>query len=150
MESLYIIRDAACANLDKIAEIVEREQCIPRQLLEEIDTLTHMLKSIETTLAMAESGYSGGDGYSGRHSYDSSMSMDGGSYDGGYSGRRGRSARTGRFVSRDGGMSGRRGYSRDGGDIMQELDDIMRNTSDNNMKQRLSALKQKMGNGDSQ
>lgn len=155
MEALYIIRDGLCKNLEEIAEAVEQEGCVPARLTAELDKLTHSLKSIEATLAMYESGYSRDDGYSGRHSYGGS-SMDGGSsggsYGRGYSERRGRSRTTGRFVSRESGYSGRRGYSRDGGeqDITQEIDNIMRDTSDNNVKQRLNSLKQKMMGGNEQ
>ena len=64
-----------------------------------LDRLTHMLKSIKTTMAMmdAESGeYSGND----RYSYDNGRNNGGMSGRRYYSGARGRSQRTGRYVSR--------------------------------------------------
>lgn len=153
MESLYVIKEAACDRLHDIADEIRDKGGLPDNCIELTDKLTHIIKSTMSALDMYESGYSENDGYSERRSYDggSSMSM-GGSYGnangGGYSERRGRSRVTGRFVSRDSGYSGRRGrYSMDDGEagLMTELDAIMRDTNDNAVKQRIGELKKRMG-----
>lgn len=148
MKCLHEIEDAVCDRLQEIADEIGEKGRLPDNCIEMTDYLTHTLKSIVTVCAMYESGYSEDGGYSGRGSYGNGSSMDGGSYADGYSGRRGRSRTTGRFVSRDSSYSGRRGYSRDDGgqSVIGEIDEIMRNTSDNAVKQRLEALKQRMNN----
>lgn len=152
MESLYDIKDALCARLDEIADEIQQKGGLPDNCIEMTDLLTHSLKSVVTTLAMYEGGYSeDGGGYSGRHSYGNMSMSDGGD---GYSGRRGRSRTTGRFVSRDGGngggMSGRRGrYSMDEAEsgMMSEIDAIIHDTNDGAVRQRLTELKKRMGGG---
>ena len=148
MESLYVIQDAVLDRLHDIADNIRESGDLHDSCIEMTDALTHTLKSVTTTIAMF-GGYSRDSGYSGNNSYGGS-SMEGG----GYSERRGRSPITGRFVSRDGhpGYSGRPRYSRDSGeqDLMQELDQIMRDTSDNAVKQRIHSLKTKMQNGSGQ
>lgn len=95
--------------------------------VEYLDKLTHMLKSIKTTMAMmdSESGeYSGYEGGNSRYS----------GYDGGgnsgrrYSGARGRSRRTGRYVSRMGRQSGDE-------QMVSELRDLMENAPDDRTRQ---------------
>lgn len=80
MESLRIIRDLLCDEIDKIAQAgkigSERE-------LDQIDKITHALKSIDAVMREEYSGYSE------RWSY-----------------ARGRDGRTGRYMSRDDGMGG--------------------------------------------
>lgn len=91
--------------------------------VEYLDKLTHMLKSIKTTMAMmdAESGeYSGNDRYSG---------YDGGNSGRRYSGARGRSQRTGRYVSR----MGRRASGDE--QMVSELRDLMENAPDDRTRQ---------------
>lgn len=75
--------------------------------LDYVDKLTHALKSIKTTMAMMEA-------------------EDGGSYyDGGYRSMRGGSYARGRGYSRRMGRYPRNGYSRDGGEMVDELRDLM-------------------------
>lgn len=152
MDFLYDIKDLLCDRLCEVAEESVKRERIPDNQIELVDYLTHSLKSVVTTIAMCEGGYSEDGGYSGRRSYDgnSGTSMDGGSYGNGYSERRGRSRMTGRFVSRDGGYSGRGRYSRDGGgqDVVKKIEQIMRDTPDNNTKKRLSELKEQMSGGE--
>lgn len=157
MESLYDIKDALCERLDEIADEIQKKGGLPDNCIEMTDLLTHSLKSVVTTIAMCEGGYSeDGGGYSGRNSYGNASMSDGSSYGGGdgYSGRRGRSRTTGRFVSRDGGngggMSGRRGrYSMDDAEsgMMSEIDAIIHDTNDGAVRQRLTELKKRMGGG---
>lgn len=100
MRSMEDIRDMLCDELDNIAEQGE----ITTTSLDFIDKLTHSIKSIDTIMAMEESGYSNERGYS--------------RYDDGYS-RRGSYARGRRGnVKRD--SMGR--YSRNDGRIMDEGD----------------------------
>ena len=69
MRSMEDLRDMLCEELDNITEQGE----ITTGSLEIIDKLTHSIKSIDTIMAMEESGYSGNyrydDGYSRRGSY---------------------------------------------------------------------------------
>lgn len=101
--------------------------------VEYLDKLTHMLKSIKTTLAMMDAddgGYSRDNGmgdYSGRYP--------GRSYYGGTSYARGRGSNARRDSM--GRYSRSRGYSRDGenDEIVEQLRDIMRDTKDERTKQ---------------
>lgn len=80
------IKDMLCDELEQFANA---EKINSAAELDQIDKLTHSLKSIETIMAMR-----GGEG-----------SEAGGSYGGSYA--RGRSMRTGRYVSRDDGVGGK-------------------------------------------
>lgn len=53
-ESLYKLKDMICDELDSIAD----KGSITNDTLEMVDQLTHSLKSIETIIAMEDSGYS--------------------------------------------------------------------------------------------
>ena len=127
METLYNDLEDLCEIVsDKISEANKKMMQggdLTGGDVEYLDKLTHMLKSIKTTMAMmdAESGeYSGNDRYSG--------------YDGGNSGRRyysgaiGRSQRTGRYVSRMGRRSGDE-------QMVSELRDLMENAPDDRTRQ---------------
>lgn len=105
-----------------------------------LDKLTHSLKSVKTTIAMIEAEDDDGD-YSERYSRD-------GSYRRGYSrdsygyarGGRGRNARRdsmGRYSNRD-------GYSRDGGDLADELRELMDSAPDDQTRQEMMRLVQKI------
>ena len=80
MKSMEDLREMLCEELHNITEQGE----ITSGSLEIIDKLTHSIKSIDTIMAMEESGYSNDRGYS---RYDGSYR-----YDDGYS-RRGSYAR---------------------------------------------------------
>lgn len=109
METLYNDLEDLCEIVsDKISEANKKMMQggdLTGGDVEYLDKLTHMLKSIKTTMAMmdAESGeYSGND----RYSYDNGRNNGGMSGRRYYSGARGRSQRTGRYVSRMGRRSG--------------------------------------------
>ena len=116
---------------EKIADANEKLRANQSKLtagdLEYLDKLTHMLKSIKTTMAMMDAD----DNHSslGRNSYNY--------YDGGMS-RRGRSYEGG---------SSRRGYSgrmyRDTG-MISELRNLMQQTDDEHTKQEFQRLIEKM------
>ena len=97
MKSMEELRDMLCDELDNIAEQGE----ITTGSLEIIDKLTHSIKSIDTIMAMEESGYSNERGYSRYSGYD-----DGYSRRGSYARGRGRNARRdsmGRYSNRNDG-----------------------------------------------
>lgn len=107
-----------------------------------IDKLTHTLKSVKTVIAMEEAEMDGGysergysrDGYSRRM-----MSYDDGSY------ARGR----GRYANRDSmgrysSNGGSYGYSRDSGDMVDELRDLMQTAPDEQTRQDMQRLIQKL------
>lgn len=101
--------------------------------LEYVDKLTHAIKSIKTTLAMMEAE----DGYSQRGSYDGNM-YDGGSYRrGSYYGGRGSYANN-RRDSR--GRYSNRGYSMHGGDMVEELEQLMQEAPNETIRQEMSKL----------
>lgn len=114
--------------------------------MEYIDRLTHSLKSLKTTIAMIEAEEDEGDEYSERYS------RDGSSYRRGYSrdyrdSYRGDSYARGRNARRDsmGRYSSRRdGYSRDGGDMVEELRELMESAPDAETRQEMQHLIQKM------
>lgn len=118
-----------------------------------VNKLTHALKSVKATIAMIESedmddGGSYGDGSYNMRGY----SRDGGSYRGSYEGgsyARGR----GRYANRDSmGRYSSRGYSRDGysrdggysGSMADELRELMDNVPDEQTRQELKRLIDKM------
>lgn len=107
--------------------------------LDYIDKLTHAIKSIKTTIAMAEAddGYS--EMYPYPYSYDNNMG-NGNSYARG----RGRNAKRdsmGRYSSR--GYS-RRGYSRDNNEMISELQEIMEDAPDDRTRQEFQKFIQKI------
>lgn len=117
-----------------------------------IDKLTHSLKSIKTTLAMMEADEMDDGEYSELSyprdiSYRRSYPRDGVSYrgsydDGSYARGRGRAARRdsmGRYSSRE-----RDGYSRDGGDMVDELRELLDRAPDEQTRQEMQRLIQKM------
>lgn len=124
-----------------------------------LDKLTHSLKSIKTTIAMMEAEQDDGSEYSERYyrdggSYRRGYSREGGSYrgsygdsynDGGsYARGRGRNARRdsmGRYSS-DGSYG--RDYSRDGGNMADELRDLMEQAPDEQTRQEMQRLVQKL------
>lgn len=104
-----------------------------------IDRLTHTLKSVKAVMKMDEEaemddGYSER-GYS-RDGYSRRYSMDGGSYGPG----RGR----GRYANRDsmGRYSSNYGYS--GGDMVEELRNLMQDAPDEQTRQEMQRLVEKM------
>lgn len=100
-----------------------------------IDKLTHTLKSIKATIAMVENE----DEYSNR---GGSYNMDGGSYNRGGSYARGR----GQNARRDsrGRYSRERGYSRDHKELSDELNDMIRDVTDERTRQKLQRFAEKL------
>lgn len=114
------LKDKLCGALE---EINKRGDLNPTTL-DQIDKLTHSIKSIDTIVAMENSGYS-------NESY-----------------ARGRSPVTGRYVSREGGYSSRypmqsyRRYSMDEGpderaDFAERLEELMRMAPDERTRNQL-------------
>ena len=110
--------------------------------LDYIDKLTHAIKSIKTTIAMAEAD----DGYSEMYPYPYSYDNMGNGNS--YARGRGSNAKRdsmGRYSSR--GYSrdySRRGYSRDNSDMISELQEIMQDAPDDRSRQEIQKLINKM------
>lgn len=122
---MYKIEQMLCDALDSIAE----DGKLTRDTLNDIDKITHSLKSLKTVMAMEE--YSGDD-YSRDYSND-------------YSGRMSRNY-SGRY-SRDNGNSyqnsyrSERSYSRmSGDDMMDMLDQMLQNASDTKERQTIQKI----------
>lgn len=110
MESYEQLKKILCTEIEDTIDNIMREGKMSVGDLEILDKLTHSLKSVITTMAMEDGGYSYNDGYSGARG----RSGMGRYANGGYSGRSyENSGYSGRRYS-DGGYSGRR-YSRDDG-----------------------------------
>ena len=93
--------------------------------LEYLDRLTHVMKSIKTTMAMMDS-----EGYSGTYGMGSNYGRNSGRYYPYYSGARGRGAKrdsTGRY-------SRGRGYSGDD-DMIEQLHELMEQAPDDRTRQ---------------
>lgn len=130
MEKMEELRDMLCEELEHIAE-----KEITTGTLDVIDKLTHSIKSIDTIMAMEESGY--GNSY---------RSYDDGSYEGyGDYSRRGSYARgRGRNARRDSRGRYSRRYSRAEAkeDMAEKLEDMMGETNDPTVRKALeSAIK---------
>lgn len=127
MEKMEELRDMLCEELEHIAE-----KEITTGTLDVIDKLTHSIKSIDTIMAMEESGYS-------YRSYDD------GSYEGYGDYRRGSYARgRGRNARRDSRGRYSRRYSRAEAkeDMAEKLEDMMGETNDPTVRKALeSAIK---------
>lgn len=129
---MYIedLREMLCEELDKIAQKGE----LTAGSLETVDKLTHSIKSIDTIMAMEESGYSqaGGGSYEGSYARGGqgrgggSSRARGGSYEGSYA--RGGGGRSG-AQRRDsmGRYSRRGGYSRGDGkeEMLEKLENVI-------------------------
>lgn len=127
--------------------------------IEFLDRLTHIMKSLKTTIAMMESEMfeEGNSGYyyGGRYFYDNDMSMEGGR--GGSNARGGRSNARGGSYAR-GGQGGRsnarggsyargsRGYSRDDSreDFMEEIEELMEKAPDAQTRMKFERLLNEM------
>ena len=116
--------------------------------LDYVDKLTHATKSIKATIKMIEDeemddGGSYGDGSYRMRGYSRNDYR--GSYDdGSYARGRGRYANRdamGRYSSRDGGSYG---YSRDGGDMVEELRGLMQDAPNEQLRQEMQRLIDKM------
>lgn len=111
IETLHELCDALSEELEDVNEKIRKAGGMSAGDLDTVDKLSHALKSIKTTIAMMESGYS-------QNAYpynDGRIYSDGrgGSYRGGsYAGRRG--------ARRD--SMGR--YSRDDGELHEVLDEL--------------------------
>lgn len=120
-DKMYRLREMICMELDKIAD----KGALTKESLDNMEKLTHSLKSIDTVMAMEEAyddeGYSGARRYSGRDAY------------GRYSGRGSdRSYESGRYEGRARRGNSRRGYS--GNDerdsMMSMMQDMMDRSTD--------------------
>lgn len=142
MRALEDLRDMLCAEVEHIAKKGE----VTNSNLDAIDKLTHSIKSIDTIMAMEDSGYSNDGGYSnargqrrdsrGRYSrmdggsYGRPYMMDGGSYnDGSY----GYSRRYYDGMSYRGGYSGAEGKEQ----MISQLEDMMRNAPTEKAKEAI-------------
>lgn len=137
MKSYEKIKEMLCEELETIAKKGE----LTAGSLDTVDKLTHAIKSIETIIAMNE--YND-DGYSNRGSYDGNMN--GNSYT--------------RRYTRDGSMDGGNSYARYGNvrrdsmgrysrdeatdEIINRLHDIMNDTPNEQAKQEIRKLINKM------
>lgn len=136
MESYEKLKKILCTEIEDTVDSVMKQGQMSMGDLEAIDKLTHSLKSLITTMAMEEGGYSYNSGYSGARRRDSmGRYMDGGNSgryydDGGYSGRR----------YYDGGYSGRR--SRDEGktQITRHIETMMEDANQEEREVLQSAL----------
>lgn len=129
MESYKQLKDILCTEIDEAVNSIMRQGKISLNDLEVIDKLTHSLKSVVTTMAMEDGGYSYNGGYSeARRSNNMGRYADGG-YSGRYYGRNSNEGYSSRGYS-DGGYSGRR-YSRDEGKsyMIQQFEKLMEDTS---------------------
>jgi hypothetical protein len=131
MQKMEELRDMLCEELEKITKKGE----LSAGSLDVVDKLTHSIKSIDTIIAMEESGYSkesnrgGHGGYSRNYMYE-----DGGSYARG--GRGGRGGRTG---------ANQYGSYDDGSEmIVRELRDLMNDAPNEHIKMELKKTIQKM------
>ena len=145
------LKEMLCKELDEIT----RKGELSAGTLDTVDKLTHAIKSIETIMAMEESGYSrenGGGGMSNRgRSYDG-RSYEGGSYDdrpyyegsGGMSNARGRGRNArrdsmGRYASNDG-----YSYADAKEDMMTELRDLMQDAPDEETRKEFKRFMNKL------
>ena len=135
-KAMHELREMLDMELDKIT----RSGDLTASKLDLIDKLTHSIKSIDTIMAMQEysdDDYSYNDGYSNARGRRGNVKRD----------SMGRYAREGRGYSyRDRGYS-RRDYSRDDGakeDVMQKLNDLMNETSDNKMRMAIQRAMDEM------
>lgn len=122
--------------------------------IEFLDRLTHIMKSLKTTIAMMESEMleegSSGYYYGGRYYYDGDMSMAGGrnSYArGGRGGSYARGGRGGRSNARGGSYArGGRGYSRDDAreDFIEEIEELMEKAPDEKTRMKFERMLEEM------
>lgn len=107
------LKNILCTEIDETIESIMKEGKMSMSDLEVLDKLTHSLKSVITTMAMEENGYSynnsgaRGRGGMGRYAYEGGNS--GRYYEGGNSGRYYEGGNSGRYYD-GGGYSGRRYY----------------------------------------
>lgn len=143
MHAIYELKDKLCKELEGYGERGE----LSASILETVDKLAHAIKNIDKiieTYEMEEEGsyrnsYDGRDGAY-RRSYDMGGSYERGD-DGSYRRGRGRNARRdarGRYSS-DG------GYSRAADDMVEQLQDMMEQAPDQQTRQEIQRLIQKMG-----
>lgn len=146
------LKNILCTEIDETIDSIMKEGKMSMSDLEVLDKLTHSLKSVITTMAMEEGGYSYNGGNSGargrsgmsRYAYEgnSGRYYEGGNSgryydDGGYSGRR----------YNDGGYSGRR-YSRDEGKsyMIQQFEKLMNDVSSQEEHEVLQSAINKLKN----
>ena len=111
MHAYEELKSMLCKELE---EITKEGEIKSLSTLDEIDKLTHSIKSLATIMAMEDGGYS----------------RDDGSY------ARGRSVMTGRYISRDRGYSSR--YSRDDHSAFAEqLEELMESAPNEKIRNQL-------------
>ena len=142
MREMHELKEMLESELNKIT----KQGKITAGILDTVDKLTHSIKSIETIIAMNESGYSNGrDGY---NSYAVNRDMS-------YADRRGRNADGSDRMRRDGGRDQRYNYSRESydsydsydgysGDLKRDLEDLMYETKDDHEKKLLKSVIHKL------
>lgn len=124
-DKMYKIRDMLCDELDRIAD----HDSLSVDTLNLVDKISHSIKSIDTILAMEETGYSNDyyNDYSERGSYARGR------------GRYAKRDSRGRYSSREGRgyydnsyRRGERGYSRAEGkhEMLQRLEEMLESASD--------------------
>ena len=132
-----------CDELDDLERKAERGGKLSMTEVQYMDTLAHAKKNLLKSEEMMEGGYSM-DRYSG--DYSDEYSRDG------YSERRGRGRNArrdsrGRYsrdrYSRDGGYSGE-GYSMDDEDFESQLEELMQDAPNEQVKQKLQAIMNEM------
>lgn len=135
------LRDMLCEELDKIAKKGE----LSAGMLETVDKLAHSIKSIDTIMAMEESGYSNEGGSYGGGSYEGSYAR--GGRGGGYS--RNSYARGGgnRGGGNRGGGRSNRAYSLDDGkeQMIEQLEDMMEEAQDSKTREAIKRAIHQIG-----
>ncbi len=130
MKHMEELKEMLCEELDKIAN----KGTMSAGDLDMVDKLSHSIKSLSTIEAM--DGYSQEDGYSMRG--NSYARRDGrgrysreGSYEGSYRGGSNRGS------SNRGSYNSYRGYSRDGEDMVEQLEDMLEDAPDMKTKKAI-------------
>lgn len=136
LNSLYKLCDTLSEELEKVNQKLDQTNGeLSGDDMGYIEKLTHSLKSVKTTIAMIEAEGE----YSQRGSYDDgSYRRSGNNYGRGGSYANNRRDSRGRYMSRNGGYSG--GYSYHGNDMVEELEQLMQETPNENIKQEFSKL----------
>lgn len=146
------LKNILCTEIDETIESIMREGKMSISDLEVIDKLTHSLKSVITTMAMEEGGYS----YNNSGARGRSGGMGRYAYEGGNSGRYYEGGNSGRYYD-DGGYSGRRYYesgysgrrnSRDEGKsyMIQQFEKLMNDVSSQEEHEVLQSAINKLKN----
>ena len=144
IKDLYTLWDTLSAALkDANEKIRNAGGKLNSSDMDYVDKLTHAIKSVKASIAMLEAGEDGGGSYRDGYSRDG-YSRDGGSYDGSYYDGRSYARGRGRNAKRDSmGRYSSMGYSGQG-DMIDELRDLMDRAPDDQTRQEMHRLIQKM------